>query len=77
MTYIDTLVSLTVPLTYNFTDVFISSSLSTSLNSMSAVVLEDFYKPFFKKELSERQTNWLLRGVVVLLGVLCVGKYYP
>ncbi|XP_073957494.1 sodium-coupled monocarboxylate transporter 1-like [Choristoneura fumiferana] len=52
------------------------SSLSTSLNSMSAVVLEDFYKPFFKKELSETQTNWLLRGVVVLLGVLCVALVF-
>lgn len=49
------------------------SSLSTSLNSMSAVVLEDFYKPFFKKNLSERQTNWLLRSVVILLGVLSLG----
>lgn len=41
---------------------------------MSAVVLEDFYKPFFKKNLSETQTNWLLRSVVILLGVLCLGK---
>ncbi|XP_028155851.1 sodium-coupled monocarboxylate transporter 1-like [Ostrinia nubilalis] len=52
------------------------SSLSTSLNSMSAVVLEDFYKPFFKKELSDRQANWLMRGVVVLLGTLCVGLVF-
>lgn len=50
------------------------SSLSTSLNSMSAVVLEDFYKPFYSKELSDRQTAWLMRGVVILLGALCVGK---
>ncbi|CAH0405503.1 unnamed protein product [Chilo suppressalis] len=52
------------------------SSLSTSLNSMSAVVLEDFYKPFFKKELSDKQANWLMRGVVVLLGTLCVGLVF-
>ncbi|XP_026319587.1 sodium-coupled monocarboxylate transporter 1-like [Hyposmocoma kahamanoa] len=52
------------------------SSLSTSLNSMSAVVLEDYYKPFFKKNLSERQTNWLLRSVVVLLGALCLGLVF-
>ncbi|KAI8438245.1 hypothetical protein MSG28_010852, partial [Choristoneura fumiferana] len=50
----------------------IPGSLSTSLNSMSAVVLEDFYKPFFKKELSETQTNWLLRGVVVLLALVFI-----
>lgn len=41
---------------------------------MSAVVLEDFYKPFFKRQLSERQTNWLLKGVVILLGCVCLGK---
>ncbi|XP_026759165.3 sodium-coupled monocarboxylate transporter 1-like isoform X1 [Galleria mellonella] len=52
------------------------SSLSTSLNSMSAVVLEDFYKPFHRKQLSDRQTAWLMRGVVVLLGVVCVGLVF-
>ncbi|CAH2050162.1 unnamed protein product, partial [Iphiclides podalirius] len=52
------------------------SSLSTSLNSMSAVVLEDFYKPFFKKQLSEKQTNWLLKGVVILLGIICLGLVF-
>ncbi|XP_028032685.1 sodium-coupled monocarboxylate transporter 1-like [Bombyx mandarina] len=52
------------------------SSLSTSLNSMSAVVLEDFYKPFYSKELSDRQTAWLMRGVVILLGALCVALVF-
>ncbi|KAJ0182670.1 hypothetical protein K1T71_002039 [Dendrolimus kikuchii] len=52
------------------------SSLSTSLNSMSAVVLEDFYKPFFKKELTDKQTAWLMRGVVILLGSLCVALVF-
>lgn len=52
------------------------SSLSTSLNSMSAVVLEDFYKPFFKRELTDKQANWLMRGVVVFLGTLCVGLVF-
>ncbi|KAL4716596.1 hypothetical protein ACJJTC_010260 [Scirpophaga incertulas] len=52
------------------------SSLSTSLNSMSAVVLEDFYKPFFRRQLSDRQANWLMRGVVVILGTLCVGLVF-
>ncbi|CAG4979600.1 unnamed protein product [Parnassius apollo] len=52
------------------------SSLSTSLNSMSAVVLEDFYKPFFKRQLSEKQINWLLKGVVVLLGCACLGLVF-
>ncbi|XP_072945603.1 sodium-coupled monocarboxylate transporter 1-like [Epargyreus clarus] len=52
------------------------SSLSTSLNSMSAVVLEDFYKPFYKRPLTDKQTGWLLKGVVILLGVLCLGLVF-
>lgn len=48
------------------------SSLSTCLNSMSAVVLEDFFKPFVKRPLSNRAVNWIMRSVVVGVGVLCV-----
>ncbi|XP_026731489.1 sodium-coupled monocarboxylate transporter 2-like [Trichoplusia ni] len=51
------------------------SSLSTGLNSMAAVVLEDFWKPFFRK-LSHRQTQILVRGVVVVLGAICVALVY-
>lgn len=40
---------------------------------MSAVVLEDYYKPYFKKSLTETQANWLLRSVVVFLGALSLG----
>lgn len=52
------------------------SSLSTCLNSMSAVVLEDFVKPFAKKPLSERAVNWVMRSVVVVIGVVCVCMVY-
>lgn len=52
------------------------SSLSTCLNSMSAVVLEDFVKPFVKKPLTENMTNWVMRSVVVVIGVVCVGMVY-
>lgn len=48
------------------------SSLSTCLNSMSAVVLEDFFKPFVKKPLTPRAVDWIMRSVVVGVGVLCV-----
>ncbi|GBP13178.1 Sodium-coupled monocarboxylate transporter 1 [Eumeta japonica] len=51
------------------------SSLSTGLNSMAAVVLEDFYKPFFK-ELSTFHTQILVRSVVVVMGVLCVALVF-
>lgn len=49
------------------------SSLSTGLNSMSAVVLEDFFKTFSKVPLSNRQTHYIMRGVVAVFGAICVG----
>ncbi|XP_017483893.1 PREDICTED: sodium-coupled monocarboxylate transporter 1 [Rhagoletis zephyria] len=52
------------------------SSLSTCLNSMSAVVLEDFVKPFVKRPLSESAINWIMRSVVVGMGALCVCLVY-
>lgn len=52
------------------------SSLSTCLNSMSAVVLEDFVKPFAKKPLTENMVNWVMRSVVVVIGLICVGMVY-
>ncbi|XP_053611747.1 sodium-coupled monocarboxylate transporter 1-like [Plodia interpunctella] len=51
------------------------SSLSTGLNSMSAVVLEDFWKPFFKP-LTHKQTLILVRAVVVILGAVCVALVF-
>ncbi|XP_062555214.1 sodium-coupled monocarboxylate transporter 1 [Armigeres subalbatus] len=48
------------------------SSLSTGLNSMSAVVLEDFFKPFSNRPLSERATVIIMRSVVGVFGVICV-----
>lgn len=48
------------------------SSLSTCLNSMSAVVLEDFVKPFAKKPLTERTVQVVMRSVVVVIGLICV-----
>lgn len=48
------------------------SSLSTCLNSMAAVVLEDFCKPFARGALRPRTVNWIMRSVVVGVGVLCV-----
>lgn len=52
------------------------SSLSTCLNSMSAVVLEDFFKPFVNRPLSQRSVNWIMRMVVVVVGVVCVGLVF-
>lgn len=52
------------------------SSLSTGLNSMSAVVLEDFFKPFMKNGISERMSNLVMRGTVLILGVVSVALVY-
>lgn len=52
------------------------SSLSTGLNAMSAVVLEDFCKPFMKTEMSTRTTNLIMRGTVLVLGIVSVALVY-
>lgn len=52
------------------------SSLSTCLNSMSAVVLEDFVKPFVKQPLTERTVNWVMRSVVVVIGIIWCVKLF-
>lgn len=46
------------------------STLSTCLNAMAAIVLEDFCKPFVKTQLTERQTNIVMRGTVLLVGII-------
>ncbi|PNF28804.1 Sodium-coupled monocarboxylate transporter 1 [Cryptotermes secundus] len=52
------------------------SSMSTGLNSMAAVVLEDFYKTWFSHKLSPRQTDILMKTVVVVVGTVCVGLVF-
>lgn len=43
---------------------------------MSAVVLEDFYKPFFRKQLTEKQAYALMKLTVIIMGVVCVGMVF-
>jgi solute carrier family 5 (sodium-coupled monocarboxylate transporter), member 8/12 len=52
------------------------SSLSTGLNAMSAVVLEDFCKPFAKSDISERSSKYIMRGTVLFLGIVSVILVY-
>ena len=51
-------------------------SLSTCLNSMSAVILEDFCKPFVKRPLTNLTINWIMRSVVVCVGVICLALVF-
>jgi insulin-like growth factor 2 mRNA-binding protein 1 len=52
------------------------SSLSTCLNSLSAVVLEDFVKPFTDKPLTDRIINWVMRSTVVIIGISSASMVY-
>ncbi|XP_064554489.1 sodium-coupled monocarboxylate transporter 2-like [Drosophila montana] len=50
------------------------SSLSTELNCLSAVVLKDFVEPYRNCPLTERQTAYVLRGVVVVFGLISIAS---
>ncbi|CAG2060037.1 unnamed protein product [Timema podura] len=52
------------------------STLSTGLNSMAGVVLEDFCKPHRKKPLTERQMNIIMKTVVVVAGLMCISLVF-
>jgi solute carrier family 5 (sodium-coupled monocarboxylate transporter), member 8/12 len=42
---------------------------------MSAIVLEDYFKPVFKN-LSDRASGYIMRGTVLFLGIVSVGLVY-
>ncbi|KAF6340481.1 solute carrier family 5 member 8 [Rhinolophus ferrumequinum] len=48
------------------------STVSSSINALAAVTLEDLVKPRFKS-LSEKSLSWISQGLSVLFGVLCIG----
>lgn len=52
------------------------SSLSTGLNSLAAVVLEDFIKPFKKTPFSPKSEDRLVKIIVVILGAICVALVF-
>ncbi|XP_012519436.1 PREDICTED: sodium-coupled monocarboxylate transporter 1 [Propithecus coquereli] len=48
------------------------STVSSSINALAAVTVEDLIKPHFRS-LSERSLSWISQGMSVLYGVLCIG----
>ncbi|XP_012224852.1 sodium-coupled monocarboxylate transporter 1-like [Linepithema humile] len=52
------------------------SSLSTGLNSMAAVVLEDFVKPFIKIPFTPKGADIFMKLTVVVLGTICVALVF-
>lgn len=64
----------------SFSTIFCStaslSSVSSALSSLSAVVLKDYFKPCFRKELSNKACELIMRLTVVILGCLIVALVY-
>ncbi|XP_067633271.1 sodium-coupled monocarboxylate transporter 1 [Eurosta solidaginis] len=52
------------------------SSLSTGLNSLACVVSQDIIGSILKTPLTERHTAILLRLIVIVFGVTCIGLVY-
>lgn len=52
------------------------STLSTSLNSLSAIVLQDFIKSFSKRTFTNFETAVILRGTVFVIGITSVALVY-
>lgn len=50
--------------------------MSTGLNSMTGVILEDLIKPSMKKPLTEGQASFLMKVMVVIIGGICVGLVF-
>ncbi|XP_031205179.1 sodium-coupled monocarboxylate transporter 1 [Mastomys coucha] len=48
------------------------STVSSSINALAAVTVEDLIKPHFKS-LSEKSLSWISQGMSVLYGALCIG----
>ncbi|XP_004373808.1 sodium-coupled monocarboxylate transporter 1 [Trichechus manatus latirostris] len=48
------------------------STVSSSINALAAVTVEDLIKPRFRS-LSERSLSWISQGTSVLYGALCIG----
>ncbi|XP_062932126.1 sodium-coupled monocarboxylate transporter 1 [Cynocephalus volans] len=48
------------------------STVSSSINALAAVTVEDLIRPHFRS-LSERNLSWISQGMSVLYGALCIG----
>jgi SSS family transporter len=48
------------------------SSLDSAINSLSAVTMQDFYKPYFKRKATERHYLVVSKIITVAWGIFCV-----
>ncbi len=49
----------------------VNSTMSTGLNSMTGVIYEDIIKPSSKKPLSEGTASFVMKVIVVVIGIIC------
>ncbi|KAF2901937.1 hypothetical protein ILUMI_04250 [Ignelater luminosus] len=47
------------------------STLSTTLNTLSAIIYSDFLSPFLPADITQKQTSNILKIIVVIAGTLC------
>lgn len=52
------------------------STISTGLNSMPAVILEDFFKSFSRRALTDRECTIITRFSVIFIGVIAIAFVY-
>ncbi|XP_054261817.1 sodium-coupled monocarboxylate transporter 2-like isoform X2 [Macrosteles quadrilineatus] len=52
------------------------SSMSTGLNSMCGVIYTDFVTPCLRRPISEARASWIMKGIVLTIGVLCVAMVF-
>ncbi|XP_066905537.1 uncharacterized protein [Halyomorpha halys] len=52
------------------------STMSSGLNTVAGTVFEDFVRPFFSRRLTHKQTNFMLKLIVVFLGAVSVLLIY-
>lgn len=59
-----------------FVNIFFCSTLSTTLNTLSAIIYADFISPFLSDDTTQEQTNNILKLIVVITGTLCMLLVY-
>jgi len=55
---------------------FCCSTLSTVLNSVSGVFLNDLINPFLKAPLNDKQASLVLKGLVLVFGLISIGLVF-
>ncbi|KAF2901935.1 hypothetical protein ILUMI_04248 [Ignelater luminosus] len=52
------------------------STLSTTLNTLSAIIYSDFLSPFLPADITQKQTSNILKIIVVITGAICTSLVF-